>query len=368
MVSIPLYNSTVVTFPLGLPDQNVTGLMDTVPLQQAPTLRGAASIILSCATVLIIAFYSSLHPDNIDEQDWSSSTFFAFLMMLAPELWISHAAQEYIKAQENTTYFKNTLKLTRWTRVHSFVLEMNLISLSLQSGISEKISSREQLGRHVRNGVLRDEDLPTVQKLKDLGKADTLVKVLTVLQVLWLLIQCLARWLSHLPVSLLELMTSCYAICAVFAYFFWMDKPYRADSRPCILLCSGTEDECLEDEDTCGLDDMPLVNTGSYAIVAFILSAIHFSAWNSVFPTNVEQKLWKITSICHVSAVGSALAIMVLEWTAQDLRAKKLSGMVIWLPSLSRLLLIGLSIASLRAMPAGVYIQPAWMSFIPHFG
>ncbi|KAH8798434.1 hypothetical protein DL96DRAFT_1720554 [Flagelloscypha sp. PMI_526] len=372
MVWIPVANSTVATFPLGLPDVNVTGLAEPVGFfQPAPNLRGTAGIIVSCVTVLIIALYNSIHPDDVLGQQWLSSVSLAFITMLAPELMVALALFDYVKAKLQTAHFNGTLTLSRWTDVHSFVLEMKQFSVTSPSGTSRLITSRSQLTAYIRNGALRNEDLPTAGVLKELGKTHVLVKIFTMFQVLWVIIQCIARWFSHLPITLFELMTSCYAICAVLAYVFWMDKPYRMDGRPFVISCSGVEnssdiEEFLAEKNTDDKDDAG--KAGLFAILAlvvvgFILSILHFSAWNSHFPTEIEQRLWHIASVVHVCSAGMTLVgiLVLLFWDTKWMLVFAI------LPMLSRLLLFGLSIAALRSLPAGAFIQPAWTNFIPHF-
>ncbi|KAH8834621.1 hypothetical protein DL96DRAFT_1757440 [Flagelloscypha sp. PMI_526] len=373
MVWIPLINSTIVTFPLDLPGQNVTGLVEGVGFQQAPNLRGTVSIIVSCVTVLIIALYDSFHPDNAENQDWDFSMLFAVVTVLVPEIMIFGSLHDYLTARQHTAHFHDGFKLSRWTHVHSFVLDMKKFYITLPSGSTHEITCRADLSKYIRNGALRNEDLPTASQLKELSKLHILVKIFTMVQVLWLVVQCIARWLSHLPVTLFELMTCCYAICAVLAYVFWIDKPYRVDSRAFIINCSGTENALrniefeAEKEDTAsgnGDSTPQLFFWVSLALVAFTLSALHFSAWRNYFPTEIEKRLWHITSIFHVSVAGPAvLAVLANKYGSSH------HGVLAFLifPMLSRLILLGLSLASLRALPAGAYIQPAWTNFIPHF-
>ena len=70
--------------------------------------------------------------------------------------------------------------------------------------------------------------LPNIPKtlIADKSKADFVAKVLATLQALWFLGQCVARWKAHLTMTLLELNTFTHAICALFMYLFWMNKPY----------------------------------------------------------------------------------------------------------------------------------------------
>ncbi|KAH8810145.1 hypothetical protein DL96DRAFT_1761056 [Flagelloscypha sp. PMI_526] len=396
---VPIARSTVAIFPLNLPDIWLTRLTWTVPFQHAPNLRGTMDIILGCATVLLIAIYTSFHPEPKrssvpyilrDNSSWYSSIPRNILMILAPELFVFISSHHYFMAKRNTKHFKQTLGLSRWSQVHSHVLYMEHFALSLPASHPEVVRGRDQLTFYVRNGILRDEDLPKAKELRELSKTATPVKLFTIVQILWIIIQCLARWVLQLPVTLLELMTCCYALCAVLTYMFWMDKPYRMDSRPFVIACSNTgqnrasqnmsmvrntvlhilqapsPDMFREVEDH-EQENIELSEIAPSMVVAFILSGVHFLAWTSVFPTDLEQKIWHYAATCHILSL--AVAAPVIIWSVKTERPVAPS-FPLWflLPSwLCRLVLVGLAVSTLRALPAGAYITPIWTTFIPHF-
>ena len=68
-------------------------------------------------------------------------------------------------------------------------------------------------------------DIPEAS-IADRSKADPVAKALAILQASWLLVQCIARWSAHLPVSLLELNTLAHVCCALLIYLLWWRKPY----------------------------------------------------------------------------------------------------------------------------------------------
>ncbi|KAH8792927.1 hypothetical protein DL96DRAFT_1691743 [Flagelloscypha sp. PMI_526] len=313
-------------------------------------------------------------------------------MILAPELFVFISSHHYFMAKRNTKYFKRTLGLSRWSQVHSHVFYMEHFALSRSSGSPKVIGRRDQLAFHVRNGILRDRDIPKAKELRELSKTATPVKLFTIVQILWIIIQCLARWFLQLPVTLLEHMTCCYALCAILTYIFWMDKPYRMDSRPFVIVCSGTSKDKTSLEmlrlpslhmldnlqspspdrflgtEPHGQENIELFEIFPSMLVAFVLSGIHFLAWGSTFPTELEQHIWRLTALCHIASLG--LATPVIIWAIKTKRRVEPS-FLLWflLPSwLSRLVLVGLSVASLRALPAGAYITPTWTTLIPHFG
>lgn len=57
--------------------------------------------------------------------------------------------------------------------------------------------------------------------IDDKSKADIFQKILVVIQVLWMVTQCIARSVHDLPLTLLEIHTMVHVACAVFLYICW---------------------------------------------------------------------------------------------------------------------------------------------------
>jgi hypothetical protein len=57
--------------------------------------------------------------------------------------------------------------------------------------------------------------------IDDKSKADILQKCLVVIQVLWMVIQCISRKITNLPLTLLEVHTMVHVVCAVLFYVCW---------------------------------------------------------------------------------------------------------------------------------------------------
>ncbi|KAK4659113.1 hypothetical protein QC762_107355 [Podospora pseudocomata] len=57
------------------------------------------------------------------------------------------------------------------------------------------------------------------------SKADFFKKSLVVIQVSWVIIECAARKVYGLPLSLLELRIMVHVVCAILMYAFWFNKP-----------------------------------------------------------------------------------------------------------------------------------------------
>jgi hypothetical protein len=59
----------------------------------------------------------------------------------------------------------------------------------------------------------------------DRSKTDYLGKTLVCVQAGWMIVQCITRVASHLPVTLLEINTLGHVLCALLIYLFWWHKP-----------------------------------------------------------------------------------------------------------------------------------------------
>ena len=107
----------------------------------------------------------------------------------------------------------------------------------------------------------------------------------------------------------------------------------------------------------------------------FILGALHLIAWNFNFPTKTEKIIWHAASLV---LAGSALVSLVMlglydifhgsKWYKRPTTGifKNTGYLCILLGVLSRVLLVALMLASLRALPCTAYQTVPWTAYIPH--
>lgn len=179
------------------------------------------------------------------------------------------------------------------------------------------------------------------RSIVDKGKTSNIAKVLASCQALWLLAQCISRWLSNLPLTLLEIHVTIQVLCTILLYTLWWAKPLDVNEPikitlsestfpssgliPGYNLFEGTEEPehftmitppCLaavrskvhvdmllyiipraEDE----LQWLYLFMEG---MLIFTIGALHAAAWNVHFPSNLELWLWR----------GCSIAMCVFPW------------------------------------------------------
>ncbi|KAK5991481.1 hypothetical protein PT974_09764 [Cladobotryum mycophilum] len=196
--------------------------------------------------------------------------------------------------------------------------------------------------------------MPKINKaeIDDKSKSNTLVKFLAIIQVLWLVVQLIARKINSLPSIPLEISTVAFSVSAFILYIIEWDKPkevyvpfyidadvssvsleaFKAINnaapfvypRTQIMLlyrnyfiptCTFHEiyGEKVEAELKLKESDSALkeaenqlkkadIRTFLIAIVTILtFGGIHLLAWDAEFPNPVEQLLWKICAIINIA-------------------------------------------------------------------
>jgi hypothetical protein len=82
----------------------------------------------------------------------------------------------------------------------------------------------DELVRFVGEGTV-DEPVITEAEIKDRSKGDALSKCVAILQLVWFVIQLIARYAQNLPVTLLEIDTLGVTVMACISYGLWWYKP-----------------------------------------------------------------------------------------------------------------------------------------------
>jgi hypothetical protein len=205
------------------------------------------------------------------------------------------------------------------------------------------INARQQQVLIEKN--IMDKPELTSKEIWDKSKADKFAKLLACLQIGWLSVQCVARAIQGLPISLLEIGTVGFAIPSLATFGLWFNKPNNIDT-PNIIRISLTIPELLEklDKDPkdnwhetpldciCALNSPSFVSevvlksknwpsrsryeghatrirNDVFALKYSILdqvfvaavwlgySGVHLAAWNFTFPSYPEKILWRVSCL-----------------------------------------------------------------------
>lgn len=250
-----LYSSVLLALAVvhagALPTPNATGIV--IGWVEGPTTRGTFGILLSCLSTFGLCAWTAVHvnvvPRNwfdvlpinphwftilcskIVDRLWSYKLWWMLMAIFFPEIVLSAAFNQWLFASA----------LHKWWCAHFDIQHSSDDDLTMVGAFFVVMggftinSGKPAFGTHhtltpqgfielIKSGDIKRK---VVQKrvIEDKGKADFLAKLLVCVQVSWMIIQSVARKLTDLPVTLLEIHVIMHALCAVAMYGFWFHKP-----------------------------------------------------------------------------------------------------------------------------------------------
>lgn len=200
-----------------------------------------------------------------------------------------------------------------------------------------------------------------------------------------------------MPISTLEISTLSYVATSFIVYGFWWHKPYDIQVPfriPCTKLEEAEEREYSQIKAPMVAVDhppyslrfwnfyelmmrfpayhSPTFKNGMLAI-SVIFGGIHLAAWGDSLPTSAEGTIWKVCSILSTITAPTFFYIIRsyghFSWPHQSLmsrlRSYSIFGVAV-IYILVRLILTIEPFAALRSVPAGVYQNVRWVTFLPH--
>lgn len=239
--------------------------IDAPPWVSAPQFRGTMAILQSCILTLVACIYTAIHLNVPVKVDWLSllrtKVWWVLIALFAPEIVLFSAASQFrdawkfrnaLRALQNESKtvdkeFKFTLSYAFFVVMGGVHIERSRIARFLsRQGIDRSFTLDGTTG-DVRDELLFSEDSRATLPLKPQGvldlckydcwvyvsktkidarsKADQIQKALVLLQVSWMVLQCIARRAYGLPLALLEVHIMVHVVCAVILYLFWFEKP-----------------------------------------------------------------------------------------------------------------------------------------------
>ncbi|KAL8825044.1 MAG: hypothetical protein Q9191_004654 [Dirinaria sp. TL-2023a] len=339
-----------------------------------PEGRGTIDIVWSSFLTIFLCTWTAVclnipHPDASNLDRLCIKAKWMLWAIVGPELVLAVAIGQFASARRSVKRFHG-LGYKAWTLRHGFFADMGGILLQPRDSTPFLVNSR-QLAYLVEHQYMEYPDL-AVEEIWDKSKADTLARVLTLLQACWLVIQLLGRAILRLATSALELSAGAIVLCTLGTFVCWLHKPNNVQkgivltieaTTAQILLDAGDEaaapylhtplDFVAKQSFTCGYDVMgffklrcdnrerPLrcfpndrfPDIGSFEKFALFFmtttySAFHLIGWNFTFPTRSESLLWRISSLL---IVGATIFWWVFETIAARHRFGRWDKYLIWL-------------------------------------
>jgi hypothetical protein len=197
----------------------------------APNYRGTINIIWPCLLTIFLCCWNAIHPGvphpkSTWLQGWFDRIICLCLGAITPEIFVWFAYRERLWAKADYEELVTIMGRENWSMTHRFYAQMggfavNLISDRPGEDLECEIGyvKADSIRRYFEQGRLNLNTWVTEQEIQHKGKPDSLGKSLTILQLSWLLVQCSARLVQHLPLTNLELSTLAYIPCAVVVYY-----------------------------------------------------------------------------------------------------------------------------------------------------
>ncbi|EHK17582.1 uncharacterized protein TRIVIDRAFT_14128, partial [Trichoderma virens Gv29-8] len=319
----------------------------------SPNTRGTLDILWSSLFTIFACTWTLQHPNVPKQRDedtkWKNvkwglkkfgrSTLRMLSTILAPELIIAAACDDFIAARENLKKMKKYAKRDKvpWTLRHSYYANMGGAEAASQGSapLGPYLNPYHLTGANIitlrRNGYI--SKLPYIKEaeIKDRSKGDVLVKIIALGQIVWSIFQIVVRAVRRLPVSPLDVAVAAYAVCAVIIYFIYWGKPQRVDYAHTIQLDPMTHEILQlikfngnrrifreEMKELLKLQPAPMgapismdsskrpwykMRVPAFAALGAVqFGGIHAIAWNFAFPSTFELIFWRCASIYMTAA------------------------------------------------------------------
>jgi hypothetical protein len=255
-------------------------------------------------------------------------------------------------------------------------------------------------------GIIDQLPALTEDDLEGKNRADTLLNLLALGQIVWFVIQLIERLYYHRTTQL-EIVTFAFSICAAIIFVLVWNKP--KDVQTTIFINAArypTPQELIRiavagpfvfarkrgkrgsiwipnnaihwESASDGAKDGPMkqFNLGS-AFALIVFGAVHCLAWNFTFPTLVEKRMWQASSVLSAALVPLTILLLVIYWRfaetkdGRSLKAKRGSGVIFLLLAavfvFARLFIIMEAFRSLAYLPSGAFLT-TWTNAWPHVG
>ncbi|KFA51527.1 hypothetical protein S40293_06338 [Stachybotrys chartarum IBT 40293] len=224
---------------------NIEGLVGWV---NDDDTRGTWSIITSCLFTIVICTWTAIHPRiHVSRSMRHRHKFYQLVKaLLAPEMVCLESIQEFIQARKVARRCAQATN-GRFKLIHGFYVSMLGIRYRVGNEGGYRTLWPAQYAWLLNNGLISWDDHKSwglaVEDIEDKNKADGLVKLATLVQVIWFTVQSVTRGAHNLPLAALETMTLAYVLNAIMTYAFWWKKPKDIATASFIVLPEMTADQ-----------------------------------------------------------------------------------------------------------------------------
>ncbi|KAF5630501.1 hypothetical protein F52700_7181 [Fusarium sp. NRRL 52700] len=251
------------------------------PWVGSPNIRGTFDILESCIFTLIACVFTALHLDIIPKSTWQRRLLekikWVLLTILVPEFSLLISTNQLcfalslksqlkkIRKQQKSSIsssddddFKINLKYAYFIIMGGVRFDVNdILSTSDLDPSAKKVfkdpqpeQGRKPIRRTVRAGphaivelASKGHWIEVLEKdIDDKSKAGVFQKALALMQILWMITQCVCRFVFGLPLTLLEIHIMLHVFFAILQYCCWIKKPLDVQ-EPFVVQPRGFEAE-----------------------------------------------------------------------------------------------------------------------------
>ena len=387
--------------------------------------RSLWDIISSCLLTLFACTYVSVHP-NVPSPNASQLTVFLtriklmILALVAPEILLAWAARQsyvahtiqkgqllYLTTKHSNSHLKKEFKIPKQ---HAFFLTMGGFVGQIREGKTYPLHKPDIVRLGLESTLRRVPE----KEISSRSKADHISKAIAVLQLLWFIIQCIARKIQHLPTTSLELVTIAFGGISGVMYCVWWDKPMAVECPIVLTKDLGSPlflswTTAMRQEDTLRDPGVLVPNAiwetvfyprirprqsdsrvphlwpggtslgdgdeGAALLLIFtsvIFGGIHCLGWNFYYPTTAEALIWQVCSVLITGGpvLVTLFFIVVLVIDEEFYDTMPYTDQVVTFLGMffvgARLILLILPFVLLRDLPSAAFDTVSWTRFIPH--
>ncbi|OCL02642.1 hypothetical protein AOQ84DRAFT_422230 [Glonium stellatum] len=367
----------------------------------SPDGRGTIDIIWSCILTTFLCVWTVLLL-NVPPKDTSLWKFirkklkWMAIALFGPEWLTAFAGAQWSIARSAVKQFKAAG--IEWTMRQAFFADMGGIRVRLND--DEFPVTSKHMFVLISLGLIKPSSI-TPEAIDDRSKTDGVAKLVTILQTVWFILQCVARLLQQISITTLELSTIAFVAAAINEAVNWTWSPLERfdDLRPNLLadawpllknwpLLKRKSSQLNHDVQKASFrnDRLPPFEKdwtliSFFIIVSLCFGAVYVAGWNVSLPTYVEQVIWRVCIVTTLSLVVAFwLAEFIVELHLHYLGEKVaenekvavtpvklgLFGAIATVYVLVRLYILVEGFVALRSLPVVAFKTVSWTNFLPH--
>ncbi|EWG52468.1 hypothetical protein FVEG_11210 [Fusarium verticillioides 7600] len=206
------------------------------PWVSSPNIRGTFDILESCIFTLIACVFTALHLDIIPNSTWRRRLLekikWVLFTIVTPEVSLLTASNQIGRTWDLRSKLKRIQKQQKSSisspdedveinLQYAYFIVMGGIRFDVDDILTVRAGPPAivQLASKGHWFKVRGKDID------DKSKAGVFQKALVLIQILWMITQCVCRFVFGLPLTLLEIHTMLHVFFAIIQYCCWVKKP-----------------------------------------------------------------------------------------------------------------------------------------------